>query len=266
MTHPTHRNDPWARLKTFTAARIGLGRSGPALPTHEVLKFSLAHAQARDAVTSQLVWGPIEEDLHALGFQTHHAQSSAHSRDVYLRRPDLGRELAHRSRQELSEIANRLRDAGKPATIAVVVADGLSSKAVTQNAAKLMAALSPHIARNAWSVAPLVLADQARVAFGDEVGEIFGAKLVVVLIGERPGLSSPDSLGVYLTFGPKRGRKDADRNCISNVRAGGLSHEEAAFKLAWLMREALRRELTGVNLKDESNFQIEQSGDIRALR
>lgn len=266
MNDPTHRNDPWARLKTFTDARIGLGRAGPGLPTHEVLKFSLAHARARDAVTTQLVWGPIEEELHGLGFQTHHAQSSAHSRDVYLRRPDLGRELAHGSRRDLSEVSNRLREAGKAVTVAIVVADGLSSKAVTQNTAKFLVALSPHIARNAWTLAPLVLADQARVAFGDEVGEILGAKLVVVLIGERPGLSSPDSLGVYLTFGPRRGCKDADRNCISNVRMGGLSYEEAAFKLAWLMREALRRELTGVNLKDESNFQIEQAGDVRALR
>lgn len=257
MTDAQSRIDPWARLKTFTAARIGLGRSGSALPTHEVLKFALAHAQARDAVTSKLDWTPIEHELSALGLETLHARSSAPSRDVYLRRPDLGRELSHKSRQDLTDHANATGRAASSPDIAIVAADGLSSKAVSQNVGKLLTALLPHAKKNNWKLAPVVLADQARVAFGDEVGELLGAKLVVVLIGERPGLSSPDSLGIYLTFAPRHGRKDADRNCISNVRPGGLAYDEAAFKLAWLMKEALRRGITGVNLKDESNFQIE---------
>lgn len=257
MSEHDRSADAWARLKSFTAARIGLGRSGSAMPTHEVLKFSLAHAQARDAVITRLHWPPIENSLHALGLTTVHASSSAGSRDVYLRRPDLGRELSPASRQELSEIANTARQDGKPPDIAVVVADGLSSKAVSQNVAKLLAELLPYARKAGWKLAPVILADQARVAFGDEIGELLGAKVVIVLIGERPGLSSPDSLGVYLTWAPKRGRKDNDRNCISNVRPGGLGYDEGAFKLAWLLKEAFRRQLSGVNLKDESSFQID---------
>ena len=183
MTKAQSRIDPWARLKTFTAARIGLGRSGSALPTHEVLKFALAHAQARDAVTSHLDWTPVEHELSALGLKTLHARSSATSRDVYLRRPDLGRELSHKSRQDLTDFASKKGRGSAAPDLAVVVADGLSSKAVTQNAAKLLASLLPFAKKNKWKLAPVVLADQARVAFGDEVGELLGAKAVVLLIG-----------------------------------------------------------------------------------
>jgi ethanolamine ammonia-lyase small subunit len=203
--------------------------------------------------------------MHDLGLRTVEARSSAQSRDTYLRRPDLGRELSPSSRQELTEIANRERASGRRADVVIVIADGLSSKAVSQNAAKFVTALLPHASKAEWKFAPVVLADQARVAFGDEVGEIFQAALVVVLIGERPGLSSPDSLGVYLTWEPRKGRKDAERNCISNVRQGGLPYDEAAFKLAWLMREAFRRKITGVNLKDESNYQIESTAGTKQI-
>lgn len=243
--------DTWAALRRFTEARIGLGRSGAGLPTGEVLKFSMAHAQARDAVKTAIDWAPLEEGLAALGLPTHRIESAAGDRDTYLRRPDLGRRLSPESREQL------LRLAGGSPDLLIVVGDGLSSKAVAANALAIITALKPHVARNGWRLGPVLLASQARVALADEAGEFLGARAALMLIGERPGLSSPDSLGAYLTFAPRPGRKDAERNCISNIRRGGLGYEEAAFKMVWLLKEALRRGLTGVDLKDESNFSLE---------
>ena len=247
--------DPWIALRRFTEARIGLGRSGSALPTREVLRFSLAHAQARDAVKTPIDWTPIEAGLSALGFETVRVQSAAETRDQYLRRPDLGRRLSAESRQKLAALAGAKPD------IAVVIGDGLSSTAVANNAVPMLEAFHAHINSNGWTVGPALLAGQARVALGDDAGEFLGAKAVVVLIGERPGLSSPDSLGAYLTWAPRVGLKDGERNCISNIRRGGLSYDEAAFKLAWLTREAFRRQRTGVELKDESHYQLEKTAD-----
>ncbi len=246
--------DPWANLKQFTDARIGLGRSGSAMPTHEVLDFALSHAMARDAVTTPIDWAPIETGLADLGLPTLRIGSAARDRSEYLRRPDLGRKLSDHSREALvraSEI-----EAERP-DLVVVVGDGLSSMAVAANTVAYMTALLPHVIKSGWRLSPVLLAGDARVALGDEVGEILGGKAVLVLIGERPGLSSPDSLGIYLTLSPRVGIKDADRNCISNIRQRGLSYEEGAFKTAWLLREAFRRGLTGVGLKDESQFVIE---------
>jgi ethanolamine ammonia-lyase small subunit len=246
--------DPWANLKQFTDARIGLGRSGSAMPTREVLNFALSHAMARDAVTTPIDWVPIEQGLSGLGLATLRISSATQDRSEYLRRPDLGRRLAAASREALvraSEI-----ESSKP-DLVVLVGDGLSSMGVAANVVPLMSALLPHALEAGWKLSPVLLANDARVALGDEAGEILGAKAVIVLIGERPGLSSPDSLGAYLTFAPRVGLKDADRNCISNIRPRGLSYEEAAFKAAWLLREAFRRGLTGVNLKDDSQFLIE---------
>lgn len=251
--------DPWIALRRFTDARIGLGRSGSALPTREVLKFSMAHAQARDAVKTPIDWAPIESGLSALGFKTMRVESAAETRDQYLRRPDLGRRLSLASRQKLASSA-----ATKPEIIAVV-GDGLSSTAVANNAMPMLEAFQAHIKSNGWTVGPVLLAGQARVALGDEAAEFLGAKAVIMLIGERPGLSSPDSLGAYLTWAPRVGRKDGERNCISNIRKGGLSYHEAAFKLAWLTREAFRREVTGVELKDESHYQLESTTDKARL-
>ncbi len=242
---------PWTVLRRFTDARIGLGRAGSALPIGEVLKFSMAHARARDAVTTPIDWEPIEADLKALGLKTLRIESAAPDRDTYLRRPDLGRRLSAEARQTLAAIA------GPSFDIAILVGDGLSSTGVAANAVAVIGALLPFAEKNGWSLAPVLLAKQARVALGDEAGEFVGARAVLVLIGERPGLSSPDSLGAYLTFAPRVGRKDGERNCISNIRRGGLSAEEAAFKASWLLREAFRRKLTGVQLKDESNYQLE---------
>ena len=246
--------DPWANLKQFTDARIGLGRSGSAMPTREVLNFALSHAMARDAVTTPIDWTPIETGLADLGLSTLRVASAANDRSEYLRRPDLGRKLSDHSREALVR-ASEL-EAERP-DLVVVVGDGLSSMAISANTVQYLKALLPHVVKAGWRLSPVLLADDARVALGDEAGEILGGKAVLVLIGERPGLSSPDSLGIYLTFSPRVGIKDADRNCISNIRPRGLSYEEGAFKTAWLLREAFRRGLTGVNLKDESQFLIE---------
>lgn len=236
-----------ADLRSLTPARVALGRSGASLPLQEVLRFGLAHAQARDAVHEPFRPDEIEAGLRARGLETLQVASAATTRAEYLRRPDRGRMLAPESREALAD-----RKGGFD--LALVVADGLSSTAVHRNAVPFVAALLPHLTRLGLSLAPVVLASQARVALGDEVGALLGARMVVVLVGERPGLSSPDSLGLYLTYAPRSGLSDADRNCISNVRDGGLSPEAATFKLAWLIAEAFRRGLSGVALKDESDI------------
>jgi ethanolamine ammonia-lyase small subunit len=237
--------DPWSALRRFTPARVALGRSGPALPTAEVLAFGLAHARARDAVHHPLDAGRLEAELRAAGHEPVRVRSAAPDRVAYLTRPDLGRRLDDRSAAALAG-----RGSG-PVAIALVVADGLSALAVERHAPPLLAGLRA-LAPGRWGGLPVAVALQARVALGDEIGERLGARLSVVLIGERPGLSSPDSLGIYLTHGPRVGRTDAERNCISNVRPDGLPCAAAAFRLDWLAGEALRRGLTGVGLKDES--------------
>lgn len=242
--------DPWLAFARHTPARIALGRTGASLPTQEVLRFALAHAQARDAVHTPFDAGSVASAIEGLGFPVISASSAAPARDVYLRRPDLGRRLSDESRECLAQAGA----AGAPVDLVLVVADGLSSAAVHAQAVPFLAALKPWIAAEGWRLAPVVVASQARVALGDEVGALLKVRAVVVLVGERPGLSSPDSLGLYLTFDPKPGRSDAERNCISNVRAEGLPHASAAFKLAWLIKEAFRRALTGVDLKDESDL------------
>jgi ethanolamine ammonia-lyase small subunit len=239
--------DIWGALARLTPARIALGRSGSGLPTREVMRFSLAHAQARDAVHTALDAEAVEASIRELGFQTLRATSAATGRDIYRRRPDLGRRLSDESRADLLARPADKKDLG------IVVADGLSSAAVHAQVAPFLAAMKPWIAAAGWSVTPVVVATQARVALGDEIGALLGCRAVAVLIGERPGLSSPDSLGAYLTLDPRPGRNDAERNCISNIRVGGLGYDLAAFKLAWLLETALKRSLTGVKLKDDSD-------------
>ncbi len=242
-----NEHDLWVRLSQLTPARIGLGRAGAGLPTREVLKFGLAHAQARDAVHTPLDTDAVTNGIAELGFKTLTAASQAEDRAIYLRRPDLGRRLAPQSRETLAYAASGSVD------LALVVADGLSARAVHEGARPMLEAFKPLLDRAGWSLAPVVIATQARVALGDAIGQALKARAVVVLIGERPGLSSPDSLGLYLTFDPQPGRSDAERNCISNVRGAGLPFAGAAFKLNWLLREAFARRLTGVALKDDSD-------------
>ena len=240
--------DAWRHLTAMTPARIALGRAGASLPTDEVLRFGLAHAQARDAVHTPFEADALAQEIEALGFATLRVATGAPDRATYLRRPDYGRKLAPESRTMLEGAR------GDPVDLVLLVADGLSSTAIHTQAARFLAAFKIWIEREKWRLAPVVIAHQGRVALGDEVGELLRGRLVAVLIGERPGLSSPDSLGIYLTYGPRVGRTDAERNCISNIRDGGLAHDLAAFKLAWLAREGLKRQLTGVNLKDESDL------------
>lgn len=241
--------DPWFRFARWTPARIGLGRAGVSLPTREVLAFALAHAQARDAVHARLDRDMLRATLTALGLVVADVESMARDRQVYLRRPDLGRRLSDRSRLVLSGIAGRC-------DLAIVIADGLSATAVQAHAGVLLAAFLPFAARLELKLAPVVIAEGARVALGDEIGERLGARVVAVLIGERPGLTAADSLSIYLTFAPCSARHDGERNCISNVRPDGLPPEAAAARLAWLVDAALMRKMTGIGLKDESDMSL----------
>ena len=236
--------NPWLALRRFTQARIALGRAGVSLPTTPQLAFQLAHAKARDAVHLALDVPALQAALSALGLETLAVHSAAPDRDTYLKRPDLGRRLDAPSRQALSAQPRGF-------DIAFVVADGLSALAIGTHAMPFLQRMLPPLQAEGWSIAPLVIVEQGRVAIEDEVGELLGAQLVVILIGERPGLSSPDSMGLYLTWMPRVGLTDADRNCISNVRPEGLVYEQAAQKLMQLLRESRRLQLSGVRLKDE---------------
>jgi ethanolamine ammonia-lyase small subunit len=250
--------DSWMSLRQFTAARIGLGHTGISQLTRAQLDFQLAHARARDAVHDALDTEALSAALSEALMQASPGSpaplllhSAAADRNVYLQRPDLGRRLDPPSRARLEALRGG-HVQGRPYDLALVVADGLSALAVTQNAAPFLRALRLRLQASAWVLAPLTIVQQGRVAIGDEVGELLGAKIVVVLIGERPGLSSPDSMGLYITWAPCLGLTDERRNCISNVRPAGLGVEEAADKLHWLLGEARRRQLTGVQLKDET--------------
>ena len=230
-------NSPWTRLRQFTRARIGLGRAGDSLPTRALLEFQMAHALARDAVHGAVDWPRLAKGLAPL--ETLEVSSAAPERAVYLRRPDLGRMLAPNETDKLP--------AG-PFDIVLIVGDGLSAAACDAHAAAVVKALTPRL--QGLTLGPIVLARGARVALSDQIGSAMQTRLAVMLIGERPGLSSADSLGAYLTFSPASGRRDSERNCLSNIHAHGLTPTEAASKIAWLAREALRLGLTGVDLKE----------------
>lgn len=244
--------NPWQQLRQFTDARIALGRTGASLPTQPQLAFQLAHARARDAVHQALDVPRLLQDMNAAGLphidQAFLLHSEAADRLAYLQRPDLGRRLNAASRNCLKAAP---RPAGAAWDIAIVVADGLSAQAVAQNAAPLLAALFKLLG-NLVSLAPISIVEQGRVAIGDEIGELLSGRLVLILIGERPGLSSPDSMGAYLTWSPRVGLTDASRNCISNIRPAGLPYDQAAHKLHYLLREMVLRQMSGVGLKEES--------------
>jgi ethanolamine ammonia-lyase small subunit len=249
--------DPWTALRRFTPARIALGRAGVSLPTAAHLAFQLAHAQARDAVQRALDVPPLARALSAALQQEIPSCLALHSaaagRNIYLQRPDLGRRLSAASHEILAALDRPARPAAaRPYDLAFVVADGLSALAIEQNAAPFLDIVRRRIAVENWSLAPTSIVLQGRVAVGDEIGELLGVKTVVVLIGERPGLSSPDSMGLYLTWMPRVGLADASRNCISNVRPAGLRYEDAACKLHYLLAQMHQRQLSGVGLKDET--------------
>jgi ethanolamine ammonia-lyase small subunit len=292
--------DPWQALRQLTAARIALGRSGISLPTGAQLAFQLAHAQARDAVHLPLdaaaLQGRILQAVTASNSNSnsssnlnsrltptcHVLHSAAQTRDSYLQRPDLGRQLDATSRLALQGLQGQHADTPD---LAIVIADGLSALAIEQQAMPFLQALLLHLVpdngpatgpasasgiadaaplASDWSLAPLVIVLQGRVAIGDEIGQLLGAKMVLVLIGERPGLSSPDSMGLYLTWAPRIGLTDECRNCISNVRPAGLSHQDAARKTHYLLEQARQRGLTGIHLKDEMT-DVAEVTDVNAL-
>ncbi len=249
---PVDTQNPLLELRRLTPARIALGRTGTSMPTSAQLDFQYAHAQARDAVHLPFDSAGLSSKLAEIGRDSLLLHSAATNRDSYLQRPDLGRKLSDESAQTLREYAT-----ANPGDVdlVIVVADGLSALAVHRHTLPFLARLEEQVQAEGWSVAPVMLVEQGRVAVADEIGELMGAKMTVILIGERPGLSSPDSLGLYFTYNPKIGLTDAYRNCISNVRLEGLSYGMAAHRLLYLMREACRRQLSGVNLKDEAQLQ-----------
>ena len=231
-------------LRELTPARVGLGRSGASMTTDALLAFTLDHARARDAVHTAFDVTTLAAGLAGLGLQASQVSSQAGARSNYLRRPDLGRMLDQASCRALAGLG-----AGD---LAIVIGDGLSPAAVNIHAVELVRHLGPRLAEAGIRVGNVVIASGARVALGDEIGAALGARMVAMLIGERPGLSAPDSLGAYLTFAPRIGLTDEKRNCVSNIHGAGLGYDEAAFKIAWLVREGLKRHVTGVVLKDES--------------
>ena len=253
-------HNPWSDLRRFTDARIGLGRAGISLPTSEMLAFQLSHAQARDAVGFALNINEMSSRLSDLNpaAPVLHLRSQADDRTTYLQRPDLGRKLNQSSRTTLASfMAGQKQHTESKYDLAIVVADGLSSLAVQQNTQPFISELLGQLGESQQlKLAPITLVEQGRVAIGDDIGELLNAQIVMVLIGERPGLSSPDSLGLYLTWAPKAGLSDACRNCISNIRPAGLSYEEAARRTVYLLREAKKLKLTGVNLKDRTQDDV----------
>lgn len=251
-------DNPWLALRTLTPARIALGRTGTSLPTAAQLDFQFAHAQARDAVHLPFDHASLRDQLRERGRESLLLHSAASDRDLYLQRPDLGRRLDNASAHQLREHA-QANPGG--VDLAIVVADGLSALAVHRHALPLLARFEEQAKNDGWSMAPVILVEQGRVAIADEIGELLGARMTVMLIGERPGLSSPDSLGLYFTYAPRVGLTDACRNCISNVRLEGLSYGVAAHRLLYLMREASRRQLSGVKLKDEAEVHTLESDE-----
>ncbi|WP_018918165.1 ethanolamine ammonia-lyase subunit EutC [Vreelandella zhanjiangensis] len=248
--------NPWERLRAFTDARIGLGRAGVSLPTGKLLEFQLAHAQAQDAVHCPLDVEALAQQLQeafALEHEPLRLHSQVEDRAMYLQRPDFGRRLNDDSRERLEAVASQSR-----VDLAVVVVDGLSALAVQQNSQPFLKALYQQFEQDSaeWQLAPLTIVEQGRVAIGDEIGALLNADAVLVMIGERPGLSSPDSLGLYMTWAPEPGLKDDRRNCISNVRPAGLQMDEAARRLFLLLKEARQKKLSGVKLKDRSEDNV----------
>jgi ethanolamine ammonia-lyase small subunit len=242
----TSEPDIWSDLRRLTAARIGLRRAGAALATRDMLDFQLAHARARDAVHAVLDEANLAADLAGLGLPVVAVASAAADRQAYLMRPDLGRGLS-------AEAEATLRDHRGDYDLSLVIADGLSALAVQRHTVPLLTRALPALRADAVKIAPLVVVRHGRVAIGDSIALALGAASVAVLIGERPGLSAPDSLGAYLTWQPHADTTDAERNCISNIRPEGIDYETAAFRLTHLVHAMRARRMSGVALKDDSD-------------
>ena len=240
------QGDSLSQLKEFTAARIGIGRTGVSVPLKQSLAFKLAHAHARDAVYSELDIDKLLEELKQFDLPVLLLHSQAAYREQYLQRPDLGRQLNEESVDVLADYAGY--------DIAIVIADGLSAIAVNSNVIGLLKILIPQLQSAGLKLAPISLVKQGRVAVADDAGMYLKAKLSLMLIGERPGLSSADSVGAYLTFNPHPGLTDESRNCISNIRPHGLTFKPASKKILYLIQEAFRRKLSGVGLKDNAGL------------
>jgi ethanolamine ammonia-lyase small subunit len=247
--------DPWSKLRSHTPARIALGRAGGSLPTAELLAFAADHADARDAVYSELDVQSLADSLSPLALPILPLRSQAAEREIYLKRPDLGRRLAADSAAAVAAMATAGLD------VALMVADGLSAVAAQRHAAAVLAPLLPLLRARQFSLGPLCIITQARVAIQDEIGSLLKAKVAVILIGERPGLASADSLGGYLVHPPSIGNTDAQRNCLSNIRPGQLDPAAAAHALAWLIEQSIVRRISGVGLKDDREpLRLSRSG------
>ncbi|PWK77379.1 ethanolamine ammonia-lyase light chain [Mucilaginibacter oryzae] len=242
-----HEIEPLKALQEFTTARIAIGRVGTSIPLKQSLEFKLAHAHARDAVYSELAVDKLTSSLGQFCVPVLHLHSQVTDRRQYLQRPDLGRRLNDAS-------LNLLQDYRTENDVAIIVADGLSATAVNENTKGLLDALIPLLSGNGFKLAPMSLVEQGRVAIGDDIGSGLNAKLSLILIGERPGLSAADSLGAYLTYNPKPGLTDESRNCVSNIRHKGLSYKKAAKKIFYLISEAFKLQLSGVELKDNAGL------------
>lgn len=239
--------DPWGDLKQYTSARIALGRAGGSLQTNDWLDFKLAHAKARDAVHCDFDAETLVNELQAEHESILLLRSSVKNRTEFLKRPDLGRRLDESSK-------SMLRTNATESDLVFIISDGLSATAVHSHASRVLSLLMPKLSKAGWSIAPIVVVRFGRVAIEDEIGALLEAKIALILIGERPGLGSPDSLGAYIVHNPKLGNTDADRNCVSNIRPAGLDYEAAAETTFYLLSEAKKRQLSGVELKDERDL------------
>lgn len=242
---PVPSEDPWLDLRRFTSARIALGRTGGSQRTSSVLDFRVAHALARDAVHAVFDADALSSQFASAGLDTVRLATAVDNRAVYLRRPDLGRRLDTASQPRLASLA-----AVAPPDLVVIVSDGLAPQAAERHAAPTIVPLVAALTASGWRVAPILIVPFARVKLQDEIGAALGARFSLMLLGERPGLGTPDSLGAYFTANPASERTDADRNCVSNIRPAGISPERAAVKLAWLLRESARTGRGGIHLKD----------------
>lgn len=247
-TGVARQDDTLDHLKQFTAARIGIGRTGTSIPLKQSLELKLAHAYARDAVYSELDTDKLSSDLKQFGLPGLLLHSNAVYREMYLQRPDLGRQLNEESVSMLKNYSHDKID------VVIVIADGLSATAVNHHSISLLKFLIPQLQSTGLKIGPLSLVKQGRVAIGDDIGVHLNAKLSLILIGERPGLSSADSMGCYITYNPQPGLTDESRNCISNIRPHGLVFKLASKKIFYLIQEAFRRKLSGIGLKDNAGL------------